>query len=221
MKSSLHSQIHFLPFLLSHFRLPSPELNQILGNSLERPYLSLYNSSARATQKTQLLYCWEGLFIDPLPSSGRPIVVRLRFHGNVVTQSLPGNGPVRHNIFDCSLFGPQWQAGNACSTIILLPPCGGGFEYLHRDPSSRRRRRKGKSRIWDSKIWSRVPRDSDPKMTALARSSSNCKGQTRPLVRKGAKNQQTRNCHTSNKDLVVSPRWVLYSKTDWPADRRS
>jgi hypothetical protein len=25
----------------------------------------------------------------------------------------------------------------------------------------------------------------------------------------------------SNKDLVVSPRWVLYSQTDWPADRRS
>jgi hypothetical protein len=24
-----------------------------------------------------------------------------------------------------------------------------------------------------------------------------------------------------NKDLVVSPRWVLYSKTDWPAERRS
>jgi hypothetical protein len=26
-------------------------------------------------------------------------------------------------------------------------PCGGGFEYLHRDPASRRRRRKGKSQI--------------------------------------------------------------------------
>jgi hypothetical protein len=25
----------------------------------------------------------------------------------------------------------------------------------------------------------------------------------------------------SLKDLVVSPKWVLYSKTDWPADRRS
>jgi hypothetical protein len=25
----------------------------------------------------------------------------------------------------------------------------------------------------------------------------------------------------SNQDLVVSPRWVLYSKIDWPADRRS
>jgi hypothetical protein len=25
----------------------------------------------------------------------------------------------------------------------------------------------------------------------------------------------------SNINLVVSPRWVLYSKTDWPTDRRS
>jgi hypothetical protein len=25
----------------------------------------------------------------------------------------------------------------------------------------------------------------------------------------------------SNKVLVVSPRWVLYFKTDWPTDRRS
>jgi hypothetical protein len=25
----------------------------------------------------------------------------------------------------------------------------------------------------------------------------------------------------SNKDLVVSPGWVLYTKTDWPTDRRS
>jgi hypothetical protein len=25
----------------------------------------------------------------------------------------------------------------------------------------------------------------------------------------------------SNQDLVVSPKWVLYSKRDWPADRRS
>jgi hypothetical protein len=25
----------------------------------------------------------------------------------------------------------------------------------------------------------------------------------------------------SNKNLVVCPKWVLYSKTDWPTDRRS
>jgi hypothetical protein len=41
----------------------------------------------------------------------------------------------------------------------------------------------GDSRIWDSKICSWVPRDSDPRMIALARASSNCKWQTRPLVR--------------------------------------
>jgi hypothetical protein len=48
-------------------------------------------------------------------------------------------------------------------------PCGGGFEYLHRSPATRRMRRKGESQIWDSKIWSRSPRDSDPRMTALSR----------------------------------------------------
>jgi hypothetical protein len=69
-------------------------------------------------------------------------------------------------------------------------------EYLHRNPSSRRRRRKGKTRIWDSKIWSRVPRDLDPRMTALARTSSNCKWQTRHFVRGNAPRQQTRNWRT-------------------------
>jgi hypothetical protein len=43
----------------------------------------------------------------------------------------------------------------------------------------------------------------------------NCKRQIRPLVRENAPRQQTRNC------LVVSPRWVLYSKKDWPTQRRS
>jgi hypothetical protein len=81
-------------------------------------------------------------------------------------------------------------------TKALRNPYGGGLEYLHRDPASRRRRRKGTSRIWGSKIWSRVLRDSDPKMTPLARASCNCKRQTRLLVREGAPNQQTRNCQT-------------------------
>jgi hypothetical protein len=64
--------------------------------------------------------------------------------------------------------------------------CGGGVEYLHRDPASRRRRWKGKSQIWDSKIWLRVQRDSDPRKTTLASASSLYKSQTRPLVREDA-----------------------------------
>jgi hypothetical protein len=64
--------------------------------------------------------------------------------------------------------------------------CGGGVEYLHRDPASRKRRRRGKSQIWDSKVWLRVQRDSDPRKTILASASSIYKSQTRPLVREDA-----------------------------------
>jgi hypothetical protein len=49
-------------------------------------------------------------------------------------------------------------------------------------------------------------------MTALARASSYCKRQVCPLVRESAQHEQTRNCETEIKNLVVSPRWVLYSK---------
>jgi hypothetical protein len=99
-------------------------------------------------------------------------------------------------------------SGNITSTWTLsLPciPCGGGVEYLHRNPASRRRLRHGKSRIWDSKIWSRVPRDSDPRMTVLASASSNCKRQTRPFFRVSAPNQHTRNCLTVIKIWSLVP----------------
>jgi hypothetical protein len=95
--------------------------------------------------------------------------------------------------------------GTLGSLVGLLNPCGGGVEYLHRDPASHKRRRKGKSENWDSEIWPRVLRDSDPKMIAKARASSNCKGQTRPLVREGARNQQTRNCQTIIKIWSYAP----------------
>jgi hypothetical protein len=55
------------------------------------------------------------------------------------------------------------------------------------------RRRKGKSQMWDSKIWSQVPKDEDPRNTALARVSSIYKRQTHPLVREGAQQKQDRN----------------------------
>jgi hypothetical protein len=76
----------------------------------------------------------------------------------------------------------------------LASPCGGGVEYFHHSPASHRRRRKGKSQIWDSKIRLQVPRDSDPRMTTLARASSCCKRQTHSLVWESAPHQQTRNC---------------------------
>jgi hypothetical protein len=123
-----------------------------------------------------------------------------------------------------------------------------GVEYLHRSPASRRRRRKGnpvpgrrtrptpflgdinmgtrpsrlvESRIRNSKIWSRVPRESEPRMTMLTRPSSNWKRQTRPLVTEVSPHQLTRNCQ-SNRNLGLGPRWGLDTKNqdrqaDWPS----
>jgi hypothetical protein len=63
---------------------------------------------------------------------------------------------------------------------------------------------------------SRVPRDSDPKEIALARSSSTYKRQTRPLIREGAPQKQDRNCQTViNIWSCSKPRF-----TDWLAVSR-
>jgi hypothetical protein len=97
-------------------------------------------------------------------------------------------------------------------------PCGGGVEYLHRSLASRRRRQKGKSLILGNKMWSRVPRDWDPKITALARTSSNCKRQTRPLVRENAQHQQTRNILTIIKIWSRAPDGCFLPRQ---TDRRS
>jgi hypothetical protein len=94
MKFSLQSLIPFLSSLLNLLRLPSPELDQILDNSLKRHYFSLYNTSARPTQKTRTLYCWEDLLTDPLLSNGRSTIARVGFRGNMFTKSLPSNGSV-------------------------------------------------------------------------------------------------------------------------------
>jgi hypothetical protein len=104
---------------------------------------------------------------------------------------------------------PCWLLADS-KLLLCSAQClgGGGAEYLHRDPASRKRRRNGKSQIWDSKIWSRVPRDSDPRKIVLGRPSSIYKRQTRPLVREGVPQKQDRNCQiVIAKNLVMSPRW--------------
>jgi hypothetical protein len=104
----------------------------------------------------------------------------------------------------------RYISGHSDKNEVL--PCGGGVEYLHRNPASRRRRRKGKSRIWDSKIWSRVPRVSDPKMTTLERTSSNCKRQTRPLVSHSKrKTRREDSCSPVRMERVLGSRllWVI------------
>jgi hypothetical protein len=55
---------------------------------------------------------------------------------------------------------------------------------------------KGNFKSETVKIWSQILRDSDPRETALARTRSIYKRQTRPLVREGAPQKQDRNCQT-------------------------
>jgi hypothetical protein len=52
-------------------------------------------------------------------------------------------------------------------------------------------------------------------MTALARKRTNNKLQTRPLVTLGVPHQQT-----SDKNLVMGPRFTPNTMIDWPTDRR-
>jgi hypothetical protein len=56
-----------------------------------------------------------------------------------------------------------------------------------------------------SKVWSWVPLDLNPGMTALSRNSISCKRQTRTFVREGAPHQQTRKCLTVTKICSWAP----------------
>jgi hypothetical protein len=68
-----------------------------------------------------------------------------------------------------------------------------------------------------STIFSWVPRDSDPRITALARRNSNCKRQTRPLDREGAPHLEVRNCLTVTKIRPWDPDGVSHQDrvADW------
>jgi hypothetical protein len=81
MKTSFHSLIPFLPLfcscqLNSIHVLPGwrPKLDSILLN-----WILLYNNLARTTQKTQPLYCWEGVFTAPLHSDGSYSIISYVF----------------------------------------------------------------------------------------------------------------------------------------------
>jgi hypothetical protein len=78
MKSSLHSLI---PFFAISSQSPESTLSKTLTNSrqlCQTTFFVLYNTSARTTQKTQLLYCWERLFTDPLPNNGMAFIAPIQ-----------------------------------------------------------------------------------------------------------------------------------------------
>jgi hypothetical protein len=66
MKASLHSLTPFLPFLLNHLRLPSPELDPTLILVAWDPRCI---ASRRTHRKHRFLYCCERVFTEPFNSN--------------------------------------------------------------------------------------------------------------------------------------------------------
>jgi hypothetical protein len=105
------------------------------------------------------------------------------------------------------------------TVVEACHPCGGGVEYLHRGPASRRRRRKGSLRS------ETVKHNREPQGTG-ARESLRWWGPAeivndRPLLssdRKSASHQETRNCLTVIKTWPRPQMGVLFQDrlADWP-----
>jgi hypothetical protein len=121
--------------------------------------------------------------------------------------------------------------GNLASCALFIKykvayPLKAGIIYSEETSVLRLRHRKcwssrlGQYRIWDSKIrvWSWVPRDSGPRMGALARASSNFKRHTRPLAREGAPCKEMTNCLTAPKvwSWALDWTWKQDSLVNWP-----
>jgi hypothetical protein len=78
----------FLPFILSYLRMPTlsvlSQAHILSGWRLETQltllnWTLLYNYFARATEKTQPPYCWEGVFTAPVHSNGSYSIVSCEF----------------------------------------------------------------------------------------------------------------------------------------------
>jgi hypothetical protein len=107
MKSSLHSPIPSLPFLLNHLRLPSPELDPILDNSLKLTLLQL--NSLNFWQLTDSFWNFPlcSLGADPTPSCVVPYCCR-RVYWSVAYQRLipcpKGAGFERSDLYSSEFF---------------------------------------------------------------------------------------------------------------------
>jgi hypothetical protein len=140
----------------------------------ERASIARQRPDSHVSYTTQVMLSWqrpgESLFSQQREE---------RFHDN---------GGINYSI-RCSLVGKPSSYGRGQNCTHTCVEAGS-------NTSTVTLRVVGKFQIWDSKIRSRVPRDSNPRKTALARASSLYKRQIRPLVREGAPQNQDRNCQT-------------------------
>jgi hypothetical protein len=158
-------------------------------------YRPVARQRPRNNQRVQPLLCNRRIDEEPYLSSGSVVTTFPQKRTRTQQWSYGGNG-----VFSMwSVPGVKKKATGAVQfSWEFVLPCGGGVEYLHRDPASRRRRRKEKSQIWDSKIRSRVPR---------------------ALVREGASQKQDLNCQIVIYIWSWAPDGARHKDllTDWPS----
>jgi hypothetical protein len=97
-----HSPVSILP------QLPASELDSLIS-TLHGPY------------GKHILYCWQSLFIAPLPRNRCPVVPRVCSCGNLFSEPLPSNGHAADHmennswntfsIVDCENFGRYLEMG--------------------------------------------------------------------------------------------------------------
>jgi hypothetical protein len=100
MKPSFHSLIHILPlFCNCQFNsiplLPSSYPGRLASRN-STPFFSIelfFITTLNGPRRKQPLYCWKGIFTEPLHSNGNYSTVACVFvcRGNVFTDSLPSN----------------------------------------------------------------------------------------------------------------------------------
>jgi hypothetical protein len=96
IKSSLRLVIPFLPFLLNHLWLSSPEFGPILDNFLKRPSLSLYSPRHGPSRKHRLSIVEKACLL--LRCVAMDLILwraYASFHAKVFAKSLPNNGSIR------------------------------------------------------------------------------------------------------------------------------
>jgi hypothetical protein len=91
----------------------------------------------------------------------------------------------------CFLWGLCWRFLGDSGGHLQSHLCGSGVEYLHRDPASRKRRRKGKSQIWDSKKTVASPKGLGPKKDCTGKGQRHIQ-KTNPSSRQRGRPTETR-----------------------------
>jgi hypothetical protein len=98
MKSSLHSLIPFLFFFFITFDCHLQNLTQFLTTTNSNDFLCAFIPPRHGPHRKHNLYIVEKTCVLIRCLALSVLLLRVRFRGNVVTESLPSNGSIRHNI---------------------------------------------------------------------------------------------------------------------------